>query len=289
MAFIQIMIYGIINGALYGLYALGLSLVFGVMSYLNVAHGALIMFASYACFWAFQLLNMDPFISLVILVPAFFVLGLILFQLLFKRLISLTEGEKIKNSLLIAFGLLLIIPNLAILFWTADERAVTTFYSGEVVSFLGLRIPYIGLGTLALAVVVILALHLFLTRTYPGKAIRAVSQDHESAGLMGINTTRIYIAAFAIGVALASVPGILVALQGFNPEFATELTCKALIVVILAGVGSINGVLLGGVLLGAVEAASVLLMGAAYREVIGLVIFVLLLLFRPQGLLGKKA
>ena len=148
--------------------------------------------------------------------------------------------------------------------------------------------PNIGLATVALAFLVILALDLFLTKTYFGKAIRAVSQDHEAAGLMGINTTKTYLISFAIGIALAGVPGILVALQGFNPELSFELTNKALIVVILAGVGSINGLLIGGLLLGAAEAGSVFFMGAAYRDAIGLLLFVLFLLFRPQGLLGKK-
>jgi branched-chain amino acid transport system permease protein len=287
--FFQIMAYGIINGCFYGLVALGLSLVFGVMNYLNVAHGALIMIGAYGAFWLFHLLKIDPFVSIAIFIPAFFLLGLALFKGLFKSLIGYSEYERIKNSLLISFGMLLILPNLAILFWTADDRAVTTSYSGKVLPLLGLRLPYTGLATVVLAIIVILALHLFLTKSYFGKSIRAVSQDHEAAGLMGINTAKTYFVSFAIGIALASVPGVLVALQGFNPDFSFELTNKALIVVILAGVGSINGILLGGLLLGAAEAGSVFFLGASYREAIGLVLFVLFLLFRPQGLLGKRS
>ena len=169
----------------------------------------------------------------------------------------------------------------------ADERAITAAYSGDVIDIFGIRLPYIGLAAIALAVVVIFTLHVFLTRTYPGKAIRAVSQDFEAAGLMGINTDKIYILAFAIGIALAGVPGILVALQGFNPEVSFELTNKALIVVILAGVGKINGLLVAGLLLGIAEAGSVYILGAAFREVFGLILFVLFLLFRSQGLSGK--
>jgi len=286
--FLQIMSYGIINGAFYGLVAIGLSLLFGVMSYLNVAHGAFIMMAAYGTFWLFHILSIDPFLSILVFVPLFFLFGLGLFKGLFGALIKFSEHERIKNSLLISFGVLLILPNLAILFWTADERAVTASYSGKVLDLGGVRLPYIGLATVALAFLVILALDLFLTKTYFGKAIRAVSQDHEAAGLMGINTTKTYLISFAIGIALAGVPGILVALQGFNPELSFELTNKALIVVILAGVGSINGLLIGGLLLGAAEAGSVFFMGAAYRDAIGLLLFVLFLLFRPQGLLGKK-
>ncbi len=287
--FIQIFSYGLLNGALYGLVALGLSLVFGVMNYLLVAHGALIMMAAYLAFWVFRYIHLDPFLSILVLMPAFFIIGWILFKLLYQRLMDLPEGEKIKNSLLISFGLLLIVSNLAILFWTADERAVTTWYSGKVFSLFDVRLPYIGLGGVALALIVIVALHLFLTRTYFGKAIRAVSLDNEAATLMGINVNRVCLVAFSLGCALAGIPGVLTALHAFNPAISFELTNKALIVLILGGVGSIKGVLIGGFFLGAVEAIGVYFVGTPYREVFGLVLFLLILMFRPQGLAGKKS
>jgi branched-chain amino acid transport system permease protein len=286
--FLQIISYGLINGALYGLVALGLSLVFGVMNYLNVAHGALIMLASYAVFWTCYYLKFDPFVSMILVAPIFFVIGWVLFQGLFQRLLHLGETEKIKNSLLISFGILLICTNVATMLWTADERAVTTPYTGAVIDLFGVRVPYIGLATIALAIIVIFVVHLFLTRTYFGKAIRAVSQDHEAAGWMGINTKRVCLVSFALGVALAAFPGVVIALQTINPSISLDLTNKALIVLVLAGVGSLKGVLAGGLLLGAVEAASVFLVGAAYREVVGLLLFVLVLMFRPEGLGGRK-
>ena len=286
--FLQIMSYGIINGALYGLVALGLSLVFGVMNYLNVAHGALIMLASYMVFWVCYYLKFDPFVAMILVAPTFFVIGWVLFQGLFQRLLRLPETEKIKNSLLISFGILLIFSNGATMLWTADERAVNTGYTGKVMELLGVRIPYIGLASIVLAFIVIVAIHLFLTRTYFGKAIRAVSQDQEAAEWMGVNTNRVCLVSFAIGVALAAFPGVVIALQTFNPIVSFDLTNKALIVLVLAGVGSLKGVLFGGLLLGAVEAASVFAVGTAYREVVGLVLFVLVLMFRPQGLGGRK-
>ena len=289
LRFIQIFSYGLLSGALYGLVALGLSLVFGVMNYLVVAHGALIMMAAYVTFWAFFYLRIDPFIFIIFVTPLFFVIGWVLFKVLFQSLMKFPEGEKIKNSLLISFGLLLIFPNLAIMFWTADERAVATSYTGKVVDVFGLRLPYIGLGGVALAIIVIITLHFFLTRTYFGKAIRAVSQDHEAATLMGINVNRVFLVAFSIGFALAGIPGVLTSLHAFNPAISFELTNKALIVLILAGFGSIKGVLLGGLLLGAIEAVGVYFVGTPYREVFGLILFVLILMFRPQGLAGRKA
>ncbi len=286
---LQILVYGVFSGALYCLVALGLSLVFGVMNYLNVAHGALIMLASYTVLWVCYYLRFDPFVSLILVVPIFFVIGWVLFLGLFRRLLALPETEKIKNSLLISFGILLICSNGATMLWTGDERAVATNYTGKVIDLLGVRVPYIGLGSVLLAVIVVLAVHLFLTRTYFGKAIRGVSQDYEAAAWMGINTQRVCLASFAIGVALAGFPGVVIALQSFNPMVSFDLTNKALIVLILAGVGSLRGVLVGGLLLGVVEAASVFFVGVAYREVVGLVLFVLVLMFRPQGLGGRKA
>ncbi len=284
----QIFSYGILNGALYGLVALGLSLIYGVMNYLMVAHGALIMLAAYTTFWAFFYTRFDPFLFIFVVTPLFFLIGLIIFKILYQWLMKYPEGEKIKNSLLISFGLLLISSNLAILLWTADERAVTTFYTGKVIQLFGVRLPFIGLGGFFLAIVVIIALHLFLTKTYFGKAIRAVSLDYEAAILMGINVNKVYLIAFSIGFALAAIPGVVTSLHAFNPAISFDLTNKALIVLILAGFGSIKGVLLGGIILGAIEAAGVYLVGTSYREVFGLILFVLILMFRPRGLAGRK-
>jgi branched-chain amino acid transport system permease protein len=244
--------------------------------------------AAYLTFWAFFYTHLDPFLFIILVMPIFFVIGWAVFKILFQTLMKYPEGEKIKNSLLISFGLLLIFSNLAILLWTADERAVTTAYTGKVLDVSGVRLPYIGLGGVVLAIIVIIALHFFLTRTYFGKAIRAVTQDHEAATLMGINVKRVYLVAFSIGFALAAIPGVLTSLHAFNPAISFDLTNKALIVMILAGFGSIKGVLLGGFLLGGIEAAGVYLVGTPYREVFGLILFVLILMFRPQGLAGKK-
>jgi branched-chain amino acid transport system permease protein len=285
----QIISYGLLSGALYGLVALGLSLVFGVMNYLMIAHGGLIMLAAYATYWAYSYTHIDPFLLIIVVTPLFFVLGWVLFKVLYQSLMKFPEGEKIKNSMLISFGLLLIFSNLATLLWTADERSVTTSYTGGVIQVLGVRLPFIGLGGVVLAVAVIIALHLFLSRTYFGKAIRAVSMDHEAATLVGIDVSKVFLAAFSIGCALAAIPGVITSMHVFSPSVSYDLTNKALIVLILAGVGSVKGVLLGGLLLGAIEAGGVYIVGAPYREVFGLILFIVILMFRPQGLAGKQA
>ena len=285
---VQILTFGLFVGGLYGVAAVGLSLVFGVLRVLNVAHGELIMIGGYGSFWLFSLFGVDPFISLVITAPLLFVFGLLLHLGLFSRVTRFGEEDKIKNSLLLAFGLTLVLQNLAIRFWTADERSITTAYAGMGASLGGIVLPFTRLAGLGVALLVILALHLFLRGTFTGKAIRATAQDWEAAALNGVNTQRIYLVTFALGSALAGAAGTLVSLgSSISPSIGLAWTLKALVVVVLAGLGSIFGAFAAGLLLGVAEAASILALGPAFREVVGLVLFLVVLLLRPQGLFGK--
>ena len=287
-SFAQSLVFGLLVGALYGLAAAGLSLVFGVMKVLNVAHGELLMLGGYGSFWLFTLYGVDPFVSLLLVGPALFVVGVLLHLGLFNRLTRFDDETKIKNSLLIGFGLALVLQNLAIRLWTADERGITTGYAGLVARLGDLSLPMNRLGNLAVALGVIAALHLFLTRTYLGKGIRATAEDWQAATLVGINVQRTYLVAFALGTALAGIAGTLVTVgYAVSPSIGLDWTLKALIVVVLAGLGSMFGTFVGGLLLGVAEATSVLFIGGAYREAVGLVLFVIVLLARPQGLFGK--
>jgi len=288
-AFAQSLVFGVLVGALYGLAAAGLSLVFGVMKVLNVAHGDLLMLGGYGSFWLFSLYGIDPFVSLLIVGPVLFVIGVALHLGLFSRLMRFDEETKINNSLLIAFGLALVLQNLAIRAWSADERGINAAYAGAVTRLLAVNLPITRVLSLAVALLVILGLHLFLTRTYLGKGIRATAEDWQAATLVGIDIRRTYLVAFALGTALAGVAGTLVTVgYAVSPGIGLEWTLRALVVVVLAGLGSVFGTFLGGVLLGVAEAASVLFIGGAYREVVGLVLFVLVLLVRPQGLFGRS-
>ncbi len=284
----QTLVFGILNGALYGIIALGIALVFGVMKYLNVAHGALIIVGAYGSLFLFRL-GIDPFASIPFVLVLLFLGGIILFEAFFTRLVEFHEGEKIKNSLLISFGLLLVIENLATLIWTGDERSITPSYSGVTFQLFGLRFPLIGLSGAVLALVLITALHFFLSRTYFGKSVRAVSQDHEAASLMGINVRGTFLASFAISVSLASIPAVLIGLQSFSPTAGIQWFNKGIIVVMLSGIGNIYGVFPAGLFLGIIEALSVFFFGATYREVTGLVVFVIILILFPRGLLGSGA
>jgi branched-chain amino acid transport system permease protein len=285
----QQLILGLLVGGLYGLAAAGLSLTFGVLRVLNVSHGELLMLGGYGAFWLFNLWQIDPFLSLVAVGPAMFVLGLLLYWLLFQFVVKAHEDIRIKNSLLIGFGLTLILHTLAIRLWTADERAVTTAYAGAVVRIGTFAIPLVRLTSLVLAFAILTALHLFLAKARWGRAIRATAEDWEAAALMGIPVGKVYLLAFALGTGLAGIAGGLVSVSySISPSIGLEWTLKALIVIVLAGLGSLFGSFAGGIVLGLAEATSVALLGGPYREVVGLVLFLIILLVRPQGLFGGR-
>jgi len=216
-----------------------------------------------------------------------FAVSAVCYKLLFASIARFQEEMRVKNSLLIGFGLFLVLPQIARLLWTGDIRSITPSYSGTSFPLLNVRIGYVPLGGLLVAVTVILALHLFLTRTYLGKSVRGTSENWKAAKLMGINVDRTYFLMFSLGGALAGVAGVLVGLtQAISPDVGMEWTLKALIVVVLAGIGSVGGAFFAGLILGVVEAMGAIFMGP-YAVALGLVIFLLILMFRPQGLFGK--
>lgn len=285
---LQNVTFGALVGGLYGLAAVGLALVFGVLRMLNVAHGELIMLGGYTTFWLFSLWGTDPYVSLLVAGPALFLVGVALYEGLFGRLVRLDEESKIQLSILIGFGLALVLHALAILLWTADDRAVTAAYAGRVLHAGPLVVPLTRLGGLAVAFAVLAGLHVFLQRTDTGRAIRATAEDWEAAFLMGVPVRRVYRIAFALGSGLAGVAGTLVAVSdAINPAIGLSWTLKALIVVVLAGLGSILGTFVAGVLLGVAESAAAFALGGVFREVVGLVLFVAILVLRPQGLFGR--
>ena len=281
--------FGVFVGGNYGLAAVGLSLVFGVLRVLNVAHGALLMLGGYLSYWAFTLLHIDPFVSVILTGPALLLIGLGLNKGLFGFVEKLDEENKIKNSLLISFGLTLVLQNLAQVLWSADERSVDITYGGVGAHIFGIVLPYSRLGAFVLGFLFILALDQLLRRTYFGKAIRATAEDWQAASLAGIDIQRTYLLTFAIGAGLAGVAGTLVSVAySLSPTIGEAWMLKALVVVVLAGMGSIVGSFAAGLLLGIAEALSIFVIGPSYREVVGLVLFLIVLMVRPQGLFGRR-
>ena len=279
---VQVIAYGIVTGAFYGLAAIGLSLVFGVMKHLNIAHGSFLMIGGFSAYWFFHLFKIDPFVSLPLVMAILFIIGAALYKGLFSHLDKLPEGLKINNSMLVGFGLTWILDNLAVLFWTSDVRAVTPSYTGKVWHVLpGLRLSFVGLGIIGLALLVIFSLYLILTKTYFGKSVRATAQDRDASNLMGVNVGRTYLIFFALSAALAGIAGVGAAVNySIHPTVGFEWLLKAIVILVLAGFGKIGQVFMAGLLLGIAEGISVYFVGAMYREVVGLIIFILVLLRR---------
>ena len=285
----QNLVFGLLVGALYGLVALGLSLVFGVTKFLNVAHGELLMFGGYASFWAFSLLDLDPVLTIPITIVFLFLIGALLYKFIFSRTVKLPEETKIKNTLLVAFGLSVILQNLALRFWTADDRGMTADYASVSFTIMDVRFPLVRLISLGVAILFLVGLQIFLRKTFTGKAIRATVQNWEAASLMGIDIHKVYLLSFALGASLAGVAGTLVAVNySIQPAMGLGWTMKALIVMVLGGLGNIPGTFIGGLILGVTESATSFFISSNYREVAGLVLFLLVLILRAQGIIKTK-
>jgi len=282
--FLTPLIMGILLGGLYIIIALGLSLVFGVMRLVNLAHGDLVILGSYLSYTIFTSIGLDPILSLVITIPVLFGLGFLIQQYLLRRAFSIS-GEA---PLIIAFGISLILQNFNQVIWTPLSRGISTGYSMSSF-FLGSRqFPISYLMDFIAAVVVMLALREFLSRTYLGRAITAASQNRRSAQLMGVNTRMIYGFAFGIAMISAAIAGVFLGMTfPFTPVSGTQFLIIAFGVVIIGGLGSLFGTFLGGLILGLVQTFSSYFLGSASQMLFVYLAVLIVLAFRPQGLFGR--
>jgi len=280
---VQSVVSGVLTGSLYAMIGVGLTVVFGVMRIINLAHGDLVMLGMFGAFWAHALLHIDPFVSIVLWVPVMFLAGMLIYRFLLKPIIP--GGEL--NTLLYTAGLSLLIANVALFAWTGDYRTIKLRYALTPLRPFGIAVPIPLAIAFLLAIVITVCLYLFLARTDPGRAIRATSQNPEAAALMGIDVDRISMLTFGLGSALAGAAGVLLAPSLYlYPTVGELLVAKCFVIVVLGGLGSVSGAIAGGILLGLVESLGAVYVSVAYKDTIGFVIFLLVLLLRPSGLFG---
>ncbi len=283
--FVQALISGILIGGVYALIGIGLTIIFGVMRVINFAHGDIQMLGMYLTFFIFTLLHIDPFLSIVISIPIMFAFGALLQKLFINRVL----GALPQNQILLTIGLGLIMSNSIMLAFTSDYRILTTSYSSSSLSPFGISISIPLLISFLITVAITGALYWFLFKTDTGQAMRATAQDREAATLMGINVKRLSIFAFGLGSALAGTAGALIAPTYYIfPQVGSTFTLKAFVIVVLGGMGSVVGATLGGVLIGVAESIGGVYFGGGWKDVVVFVLFLLVLLFKPSGLLGKS-
>ena len=282
---IQALISGILIGGVYALIGIGLTIIFGVMRVINFAHGDIQMIGMYLTYFVFTLLHVDPFLSIIITIPLMFAFGALLQKVFINRVL----GALPQNQILLTIGLGLIMSNAMMLAFTSDYRILTTSYSSSSMKLAGISISTPLLISFGVTAAITAALYWFLLKTDTGQAIRATAQDREAATLMGINVRRMSILAFGIGAALAGTAGALIAPTYYIfPQVGSTFTLKAFVIVVLGGMGSVIGATLGGVLIGVAESVGGLYFGGGWKDVVVFVLFLLVLLFKPSGLLGKS-
>jgi branched-chain amino acid transport system permease protein len=280
----QVVISGLLAGSLYAMVALGLGLIFGVMRVLNVAHGPLLMLGAYTTFWLFHWIGLNPYLSLLVSMPALFVVGVVLQRLLVRRVVDAPE----LSSLLLTFGVSIATVNLAQLAFTSDLRSVEYLTGSFVLGPFAFSKSRVIACAFALAITA--GAFYFLQKTRLGKAIRAVSQSREVAQVCGINVQGIHMLAFGVAAALAAAGGTLIAVMvAIQPEMGQVYTFKSFLVIVLGGAGNYPGALLGGLLLGLIEQLSSLFLTTQVNEAVAYILLVLVLLVRPTGLLGGRS
>src|SRR5712692_5986785 len=286
--FLQLLVLGLLIGGVYVAVAVGFSLVWGILNIVNLAHGALVVIGSYLTWTLFNRLGIDPFLSLPVIAVLLFAVGYGLQRGLINRVIR----APLLFTFLLTFGINLVLVNLLLAIFTSDFRSVTPAYSGSGLALGEVQIPYVRVGALAVALVLASLVWLLLNRTRTGAAIQAVGADRDAAQLVGIDLRHVYALTFGIGAACAGVAGGLISvIQAISPSAGEPYTLQAFVVVILGGLGRVSATVVGGLLFGLIEVfgQAAPYLGAGYANAIAFAVLVLVLVLRPQGLLGRLA
>ena len=276
---------GLTTGALYALVALGLTLIYGVLHIINFAHGALLMLGLYAVYYLNVQFGIDPYVALLIVPPGMFALG----YALQRGIIGRASHGRDENILLVTLGLAIVIENLSLFLFKSDTRIIDVPYSFEVVEILGAFLPLPKVVAFAGALITAALLWLIMSKTDLGRAIRALAKERKGAKLVGIDVEHVFAMSFGLGIACLGVAACLLLPSYYvNPQVGHGFVLIAFTIVVLGGMGSFVGALLGGLIIGVVEALGGLFFGESLGQIGIFLIFILVLVFRPTGLLGHK-
>jgi branched-chain amino acid transport system permease protein len=282
---LQSIVSGILMGGVYSLVAIGLTLIFGVMKIINFAHGSLMMLGMFTTYWLFVLLGIDPYLSLLFSIPILFILGVIIERFLIAQVLDAPEH----NQLLLTLGISLFIENFALFIWTPNFRTLNVQYIKKAATVGTVMISFPKVIAFLFAIILTTLLYYFLKKTDLGKAIRAASEEKEGALTVGINMRRIYYVAFGVGAACVGAAGTLTAPFFYvNPHVGGIFVITAFVVVVLGGMGNFIGAFVGGIIVGLAESVGAAFVPGQLKQLIIYFIFILVLLFKPQGLFGRR-
>jgi branched-chain amino acid transport system permease protein len=284
---LQVGIWGLYAGCIYILLAIGLNLIFGVMKVVNFAHGELLMLGAYVTFTFYVISGFNPYVLLAASVPILILIGVIIERLCFRPIL----GTGKLNEIFISIGLIYLIQNAAALIWTDEYRIIHSPFESITIAFLGVNLPLDYLIIIITTIFILVGLFLFLRRTRLGKAMRATSQNRKGAMLMGINVEKMDMLSFGIGAGLAGAAGTLWVVSGqvFTPYIGSIPAVKAFAIIIIGGLGSIPGAIIGGLILGLAENFAIFTIGGAWKDAISFLILIVVLIFKPTGLFGESA
>lgn len=281
---LQLIVNGLLVGGIYALISIGLTMIFGVMNIINFAHGDFLMVSMYIVYWLSVKLGMDPYLALVVVIPVLFVIGIVVYRLTLRPIV----GKQELLTILMTVGVMIFFENLALMLWNADVRSIQLSYGMSTITIGALRIGVTKLISFVIALAAAAGLMLFLDKTWIGKSIKATSQNREAAMLMGVDTQKTYLIAFGIGIATVGIAGAaLMPIYSVFPTIGAHFGTLSFVVVVLGGLGNVPGALIGGLVIGLISTLSGFLLPSGYTEAVYLAIFLLMLLFKPNGLLGK--
>jgi len=276
---------GILMGGIYTLVASGLTLIYGVLHIINFAHGSLLMVAMFGVFYLVTKLGVDPYLSLIVTMPAMFALGYVMYRYLIGKL----SYGKDENILLITLGLSIVIENLALMFFSGDSRTISMSYSDKMFEVGPLLVGLPKVISFVAAMIMCALLGVFMSRTDTGRAIRAVAKERMGARLVGIDVDKVFAISFGLGMAtLGAAASLLMPIFYVSPTTGHVFVMVAFTVVVLGGMGSFLGAVVGGLIVGLTESFGGLYLGESLGQIGISLIFILILLFRPSGLFGDK-